>query len=172
NGELPYLRPELGLVAARASNQQETEARIRLAHEAAGRVDAYTGPPVYDRHSLTFSTGNVQIHSISVALELSDQTTALDRSRRADPHHIAALPKSRRGHHHMDLARAWLWDGSRDRALAELEKAEHIAPQLVRNHPIARATLRKILYAERAATRERLRGMSNRFSLDDQQLFP
>lgn len=48
----------------------------------------------------------------------------------------------------MDLARAWLWDGNRDQALTELETAERIAPQLVRNHPVARATLRKIVYAE------------------------
>ena len=46
-----------------------------------------------------------------------------------------------------------------------------LAPQLVRNHPIARATLRRIVYAERAATREQLRGMSSRFHLDDQELF-
>jgi hypothetical protein len=66
----------------------------------------------------------------------------------------------------MDLARAWLWDGNRDKALKELEKAERIAPQLVRNHPIARSTLRSIVYAERASTREKLRRMSDRFHLD------
>jgi hypothetical protein len=71
----------------------------------------------------------------------------------------------------MDLARAWLWDGNRDRAVDELEKAEKIAPQLVRNHPIARATLRRIVYAQRVQTRERLRRMSNRFHLDEDQVF-
>ncbi|SCD79645.1 hypothetical protein GA0115240_123811 [Streptomyces sp. DvalAA-14] len=50
--------------------------------------------------------------------------------------------------------------------MTELEKAERIAPQLVRNHPIARSTLRSIVYAERAATREKLRRMSDRFRLD------
>ena len=66
----------------------------------------------------------------------------------------------------MDVARAWLWDGNRGKALVELETAERIAPQLVRNHPIARSTLRSIVYAERAATREKLRRMSDRFHLD------
>jgi hypothetical protein len=66
----------------------------------------------------------------------------------------------------MDLARAWLWDGNRDRAVDELERAERIAPQLIRNHPLARAALRRIVYAERVVTRERLRRMSNRFQLD------
>lgn len=48
----------------------------------------------------------------------------------------------------------------------ELETAERIAPQLVRNHPVARATLRKIIYPEWVATRQRLRGMTGRLSLD------
>ncbi|MER7688232.1 helix-turn-helix transcriptional regulator [Streptomyces sp. NPDC097610] len=157
---------------ARGGNTAEAEDRLRHARAASDRMDALAGPPVYDRHSLTFSTGNVQIHRVSVALEAGDQTKALDLNRRADPAHLAPLPKSRRGHHHMDLARAWLWDGNRDQALTELEEAERIAPQLVRNHPIARATLRKIVYAERVTTREKLRGMSNRFHLDDQAVFP
>jgi transcriptional regulator with XRE-family HTH domain len=157
---------------ARGGNTGEAEDRLEHARAASARVDASAGPPVYDRHSLTFSSGNVQIHGISVALEVGDQTKALDLNRRADPERLATLPKSRQGHHHMDLARAWLWDGNRPEALTELETAERLAPQLIRNHPIARATLRQIVYAERAVTREKLRGMSNRFHLDDQALFP
>lgn len=152
--------------AARAGNEQETEDRIRHARAAGSRVDAHTGEPVYDRHSLTFSTGNVEIHSISVALEMGNQTKALAINRRANVALLDRLPNSRRSHHHMDIARAWLWDGNREKAVAELEKAERIAPQLIRNHPIARATLRKIVYAERAATREKLIRMSDRFHLD------
>ncbi|MBC2874740.1 helix-turn-helix domain-containing protein [Streptomyces sp. TYQ1024] len=152
--------------AARGNRRSEAEDRIAHAKAAADRLAEYVGPPVYDRHSLTFSPGNVQIHAISVALEMRDQRRALAIHRRTSPELIASLPSSRRGHHHMELARAWLWDGSRDAALAELEKAERIAPQLIRNHPIARSTLRSIVYAERASTREKLRRMSDRFHLD------
>lgn len=152
--------------AARGNRTTEAEDRIGYARDAVGRMADYQGPPVYDRHSVTFSPGNVQIHAISVALETGDQTKALAINRRTSPEVVAGLPNSRQGHHHMDLARAWLWDGSRDRALAELETAERIAPQLVRNHPIARSTLRSIVYAERAVTREKLRRMSDRFHLD------
>ncbi|MFE9116855.1 helix-turn-helix domain-containing protein [Streptomyces sp. NPDC007172] len=152
--------------AARGGRAAETEERIGHAKSAADRLSSYQGPPVYDRHSVTFSPGNVQIHAISVALEMGDQTKALAINRRTGPEVVAALPHSRQGHHHMDLARAWLWDGSRDRALGELETAERIAPQLVRNHPVARSTLRSIVYAERIATREKLRRMSDRFHLD------
>jgi transcriptional regulator with XRE-family HTH domain len=152
--------------AARGNRTSEAEDRIEYARDAADRMSVYQGPPVYDRHSVTFSPGNVQIHAISVALEMGDQTKALAINRRTSPGVVAGLPNSRQGHHHMDLSRAWLWDGNRDRALAELETAERIAPQLVRNHPIARSTLRSIVYAERAMTREKLRRMSDRFHLD------
>ncbi|MCX4725827.1 helix-turn-helix transcriptional regulator [Streptomyces sp. NBC_01306] len=152
--------------AARDSRTSEAEDRINHAKTAAERLGEYAGPPVYDRHSLTFSPGNVQIHAISVALEMREQRKALAINRRTSRHLVAALPNSRQGQHHMDLARAWLWDGNRDKALTELETAERIAPQLIRNHPIARSTLRSIVYAERAATREKLRRMSDRFHLD------
>ncbi|ADI08026.1 hypothetical protein SBI_04906 [Streptomyces bingchenggensis BCW-1] len=160
------LQLRAAVAAARGNRASEAEDRISHARDAAERMSAYQGPPVYDRHSVTFSPGNVQIHAISVALETGDQTKALAIDRRTSPELVGSLPNSRQGHHHMDLARAWLWDGSRDRALSELETAERIAPQLVRNHPIARSTLRSIVYAERAATRERLRRMSDRFHLD------
>ncbi|OIK24290.1 helix-turn-helix domain-containing protein [Streptomyces malaysiense] len=152
--------------AARAGHSAEAEDRITHARTAADRMAGYEGPPVYDRHSLTFSPGNVQIHAISVALEMHEQHKALTINRRTSPTLIGSLPNSRRGHHHMDLARAWLWDGNRSKALSELETAERIAPQLIRNHPIARSTLRSIVYAERATTREKLRRMSDRFHLD------
>ncbi|MFF3273136.1 helix-turn-helix domain-containing protein [Streptomyces chrestomyceticus] len=152
--------------AARGGRSSEAEDRIGLAKTAAERMNDYAGAPVYDRHSLTFSPGNVQIHAISVSLEMGQQRKALAINHRTSPELVSSLPNSRQGHHHMDLARAWLWDGNRDKALGELEKAERIAPQLIRNHPIARSTLRSIVYAERAATREKLRRMSDRFHLD------
>ncbi|WP_030244734.1 helix-turn-helix domain-containing protein [Streptomyces sp. NRRL S-350] len=152
--------------AARAGRRTEAEDRIRHAHAAAELMAGSRAEPPFDRHSLTFSSGNVQVHAVSVQLEMGDHAQALILNERADPAKVAALPASRRGHHHMDLARAWLWEGNRDKALRALETAERTAPQLVRNHPIARATLRKIVYAERSATREKLRYMSDRFHLD------
>lgn len=160
------LQLRAALSAARADAPDQSEDRIQQAKTASTRIEAIDGEPVFDRHSLTFSAGNVQIHAIAVQLEMGNHAKALVLNERADPAQVAILPNSRRGHHRMDLARAWLWDGNRDKALAELEEAERIAPQLIRNHPIARATLRKIVYAERTTTRERLRRMSDRFHLE------
>lgn len=150
--------------AARGNRAAESDHRIALAQEAATRLGR---APEFDRHSLTFSPGNVQIHNVNVALELGDHTEALVRHQKVEPQAIDALPQSRRGHYRMDLARAYLWSGDRMRAVAELEKAERFAPQLIRNHPIARATLRRIVYAERMSLRDRLRRMSDRFHLDE-----
>lgn len=160
------LQLRAAISAARGGRTAEAEDRISHAKAAADRLGGYAGPPIYDRHSLTFSPGNVQIHAISVALEMREQRKALAINRRTSQDLVASLPNSRQGHHHMDLARAWLWDGNRDKALKELETAKRIAPQLIRNHPIARSTLRSIVYAERATTREKLRRMSDRFHLD------
>jgi transcriptional regulator with XRE-family HTH domain len=153
------------VAAARAGRALETEERIRHAESAAKRADVPSAR-LFDRHSLTFSRGNVQIHAVSVQLEMGNHGKGLALNQRTDPAVIAALPSSRLGHHHMDLARAWLWEGKRDRALKELETAEKIAPQLVRNHPIGRATLRKLVYAQRSVAPEKLRRMSDRFHLD------
>lgn len=151
--------------AARDGNAAETEERISLARVAAER-DTTAAGHVFDRHSLTFSRGNVAVHAVSVQVEMSNFSTALQLHRRADPQTIAALPNSRRGHHQLDLSRAWLGDGNKAEALTALEEAERTAPQLIRNHPVARATLRRLVTAERISTREKLRRMSDRFHLD------
>ncbi|UCM86499.1 helix-turn-helix domain-containing protein [Streptomyces marincola] len=150
--------------AARGGRHGEARHRIEQAREAAER--AAHAPLPFDRHSLTFSAGNVALHAVSVELEMSNQDEALRLDRQMDHAVLATLPRSRRGHYALDLARAHLWSGDRERALAQLEKAEATAPQLIRNHPIARATLRRIRSAERAGVSERLRRMSSRFHLD------
>lgn len=151
--------------AARGGMRGEADHRIAQASETAQRMGSL--PIAHDRHSLTFSAGNVQIHDVSVALDMGDQDEALARHERVTSSAVAALPKSRRGHYQMDLARAYLWSGDRARAITSLETAERTAPQLIRNHPIARATLRRIVHAERSSLREQLRRMSARFHLDE-----
>ncbi|OLE20954.1 MAG: hypothetical protein AUG49_23130 [Catenulispora sp. 13_1_20CM_3_70_7] len=155
--------------ASRMKNRPEAEDRIALAQEAADRLSAVPGPHPADRHELTFSQGNVLTHAVNIAIEMGDAPRALALNDKALTRHrkaLAALPPSRIGHHHLDLARAWLWQSHRDRALYELETAEKIAPQLIRSHPIAHAVCARLIEAERASTHERLRRIANRFGLD------
>jgi transcriptional regulator with XRE-family HTH domain len=159
------LQLRAAVTAARAGDKPGAEERIAHARTAASRT-VRAPAPFFDRHSLTFSPGNVQIHAVSVQVEIGDHASALRLHERSDPALISPLPHSRRGHYQLDLSRAWLGDGNRAKALEALERGEAISPELIRNHPIARATLRKLVYAERTATREKLRHMSDRFHLD------
>ncbi|WP_327148398.1 hypothetical protein [Nocardia sp. NBC_01329] len=52
------------------------------------------------------------------------------------------------GHHHMDLARAWLLFGDRPRALAALQEARRVAPAQTRYNPMVHETVRALVRAE------------------------
>lgn len=86
------LQLRAAISAARANRPSEAEDRIGHAKDAAERMDAYDCAPVYDRHSLTFSAGNVQIHAISVALEMGKQGKALEINRRTSPGLVGHCP--------------------------------------------------------------------------------
>jgi hypothetical protein len=55
------------------------------------------------------------------------------------------LPAERRSHYLIDLAQAHLWIGQSAAAFDDLQAARRIAPQHVREHPRARATLSRLL---------------------------
>lgn len=143
-----------------------TAARRYDADEAWSRYDAAKaclerlGPAAPDFCRLVFTAGNVDIHGVAIAVELGDGVEAVRRGAglRVDP----ALPASRAGHHHLDMARGWLWYGDRERALAALEKADRVAPSLIRHHPMAQATARALLDAEQRGYRERVRSLGSK----------
>lgn len=146
------------VTAARANNADEAYARLDFAEQALGwgkAVDPYT---------LWWSSGNIGLHRVGVAVELGDGVEAVRRAKGLviPP----GLPASRIGHHYLDVTRGYVWLNEVDRALAALERAEHLAPQLVRNHPMAQAAVRQLLRLERSSTRERLRSMANRFRVE------
>jgi transcriptional regulator with XRE-family HTH domain len=143
------------ITAARTGNGDEAYARLDAAADAAHELDNQADP-----YLNCFSTGNVQIHRVAVAVELGDGAEAVRASRGlVIP---KDLPRSRAAHHFLDTARGWVWVGETERGLAALERADRLAPQFVRNHPMARATVRSLLRAEKRSTRERLRSMATR----------
>lgn len=163
------LQLRAAITASRQHNRPESEHRIALAQEAADRLEVAPLPHPKDRHELTFSPGNVLTHGVSVAVDMQDAPGALrlnDKALRHNRTALAALPPSRAGRHHLDLARAWFWQADRARSLYELETAEKIAPQLIRSHPVAHALCAQLIESERVVTRERLRRIANRFGLD------
>ncbi len=146
------------VTAARANNANEAYTRLDLAEQA------LTWGKAIDPYTMWWSSGNIGLHRVGVAVELGDGVEAV---RRAKGLVIPAdLPPSRIGHHYLDVTRGYVWLNEVDRALAALERAEHLAPQLVRNHPMAQSAVRQLLRLERASTRERLRSIANRFRIE------
>ena len=62
---------------------------------------------------------------------------------------------SRHAHLHIDLARASLLHGDRERTLAELVAARRSSPQITRYHPQALDVLRTLALKDRRSTRSR-----------------
>lgn len=117
--------------------------------------------PSGDRFEMTFTPANVNIHAVAVAVESMDGAQAL---------HLAAntrlpdgVPRSRLARYRLDVARGCVYHGAYDRALAELEHAERLAPLMIRNSPHAHAAARTLL--ERRGAREQVRRMATRMNL-------
>jgi transcriptional regulator with XRE-family HTH domain len=115
-----------------------------------------------NHYGLIFGPTNVKIHAVATALELDDADEAIRRSEGFDP--ANAVPAERSSHHYIDLARAQLVAGQRDQAQRSLMTADKLAPQHMRNHPMARETVTGLV---RLHTRvpESLRSMARRMGV-------
>ncbi len=99
---------------------------------------------------------------MAVAVELGDADEALRRG--AQLTLPPGLSRERSSHHYIDMSRAWLWRHDHVKALACVTKAEHIAPQRTRYHPMARETVTRLLDIQKRMP-EPLRGIAARMGL-------
>lgn len=144
-----------GILAARAGNAGTAWAHIEAAGESVTRGARDTNPS----YMLTCGPVNSRIVEVAVAVELGDGTEALSR---AEGLVIPArFPAVRAGHHYVDLARAYLWHGSRNGALKALLAAERHAPQQTRHHPMTHETL-GVLVQQRRRCPDSLLGLLDR----------
>ncbi len=130
---------------------------LAQAREAGQRIGRDT-----NHYGLIFGPTNVTIHEVATALELEDADEAIRRSEGFHP--PASLPVERSSHHYIDLARAHLTVGQRDNALSSLVKADKLAPQHTRNHPMARETVVGLVRAHKQLP-ESLRSMARRMGI-------
>jgi transcriptional regulator with XRE-family HTH domain len=133
------------VMAARGGNQAEGDARIQAAR-------ALLDGSVPDRpyYNIDASPLNVDIHWCACPVETYDGTEA---ARRGEATHVEDPRRPERvGHHHLDMARAWLLHGDRDRSLYHLNAARQIAPHRTRNHPSTLATVRTLAEQDRRVT--------------------
>lgn len=133
------------ILAARALDGDAAETHLT---EARGIAAAVAGQR-YSNYGTGFRPSNVDIHSVAVPVELSDGTTAVSRAEQI--HLPKSVAPSRAGHHWIDVSRAWLLHGDKQRALTSLDQARRIAPELTRNHPQVHETIRVLAHSRRSA---------------------
>ncbi len=153
---VPAVRGALHLRAAIIA-ARETNSDLAEAHLVAARSRAVSGPDEANVYGTKFGLPNVDIHDVAVPVELADGTTAVTRA--ADVTLPASAAPARVGHHWIDLSRAWLLHGDRQRALDSLQQARRIAPQLTRYHPQVHETVH-ILAARDARSTASLRNFA------------
>jgi hypothetical protein len=88
-----------------------------------------------------FGPTNVALHRLSTALDLGDVQYVVTHG----GINVAHVPVERGVSHRIDLARAYSLAGQDDDSFSELVAAERTSPQLVRNNPRVRDTLRDLV---------------------------
>ncbi len=132
------------VLAARAGRRGDADAHLSQAREIADLVTEGA-----NHYGMEFGHANVAVHAVSAAVELTDGPLAITRAEQVDAaRHLRVLPPSRAGHYRIEVARGWLYNGDRHRALRSLQAARRLSPQLVRIHPIVRDTVHVIARAE------------------------
>ncbi|WP_248962080.1 helix-turn-helix domain-containing protein [Sphaerisporangium perillae] len=137
------LHMRAAVVAGRAGMRETAWDHLR----EAGKVALMVREGVYN--GTAFGTSSVRIHEVSVSTELGDGERAIRTVGAWAP--PDDLPRERRSHYYIDLARAQLWTGRRDDAFASLQFARRIAPQHTREHRHVREMLTTMLRLQRAS---------------------
>ncbi|MFB6724846.1 helix-turn-helix domain-containing protein [Kribbella sp. NPDC056345] len=146
--------------ASRARDENATTYYLEEARRMAERV-----PNGVDHvhYHLTFGVVNTAVHDIAAQIELRHVDVAAARARAL--HLPASMPRTRRGHHLIDAARAFIAIDDRDAALLSLQQARAVAPQQTRYHPMAREAVRVLVGHHRRAGEE-VRALSAWFGSD------
>jgi hypothetical protein len=142
-----------GALHMRAAVLAARTRRLRVAHEhltEARQIAQRVPEGVYC--GTVFGPASVQIHQITLAVDVGDPDSALRIATDWTP--PADLPAERRSHFHVDLARAHSQVGARERSLESLTTARHVAPEHIRESPDARRVLSDLLQSGLARTEQ------------------
>lgn len=142
-----YLRS--AVIAARNAGPDRADEYVA----AARGIAAEYHPPATPYYNVNADPLNIAVHWCAVPVENGDGTESV---RRADQLRIggnaAASQPERVGHHHIDMARAWLLHGDRDRVIEHLNAARRVAPHNTRYHPAVRETVYALVESDRRRT--------------------
>ncbi|MER5464098.1 helix-turn-helix domain-containing protein [Streptomyces sp. NPDC002668] len=124
--------------AVAAARHQDRPTATRLLNRAEELADDLGSDENYWQTG--FGPTNVLLHRLSIELDLDNVAYVVENGRINVDH----MPQERSVSHRIDFARALSLAGHGDDAFAELRKAEGTSPQLVRNNPRVRETLRDL----------------------------
>jgi transcriptional regulator with XRE-family HTH domain len=124
---------------------------VRERIEAARAVARRRGD-ARDPYGLIFDARNVAVHEVSTRIDLGDPAGAVAVGEALDL--PAGWALNRRGHHLMDMARAYEQVDARDEALSALISARDAAPAQTRYHPTTRETTHALLRRRGEPSRE------------------
>jgi hypothetical protein len=135
------LHMRAGVLAACAGLPGAAESHLAEARDVGRHVPeaAYRGT--------AFGLSSVRIHEVAAAAEMGDSQAVLRKAAGWQP--PPTVPAERRSHYFIELARAQLWAGRRDDALASLHAARRIAPQHTRHSPRVHETAATLLRLQR-----------------------
>jgi len=133
------------VLAARAGDGAEADGYIEQA-----RATAEAGVPDTPYYNIDASLLNVTIHWCAAPVEQYDGTEAVKRAQRVRV--VDRRRPERVGHHHIDMARAWMLHGDRTESIKHLNAARRAAPYNTRYHPAVRETVLALAEADRRAT--------------------
>lgn len=124
--------------AVAAARHQDRATATRLLNSAEELADDLGSDENYWQTG--FGPTNVLLHRLSIELDLDNVAYVVENGRINVDH----MPQERSVSHRIDFARALSLAGHGDEAFAELRTAERTSPQLVRNNPRVRETLRDL----------------------------
>ena len=127
----------LAVVAARESDRTATHQAIAKARKIASQLGS-------DRndYNTEFGPTNVELHAVSTAVDLGDAGAAIERAQAIDARSLSPERQSRLA---IDLGRAHLQRRHVGDAVAALLDAEHLAPEQVETHVLAREVVSDLL---------------------------
>jgi transcriptional regulator with XRE-family HTH domain len=112
-----------------------------------------------------FGPTNVSVHRVAAHVQLSQGADAVAIAAGIRDPACAALPRERRGHHLVDLARAYTQAGHRVVAVDTLLEAEREAPEEVRCRPRSKQLVEDLRLLGTGSAEGRLRALAGRCGL-------
>ncbi|RJQ81757.1 XRE family transcriptional regulator [Pseudonocardiaceae bacterium YIM PH 21723] len=138
-------------LASCAGDVTNTEAHLAEARELVARLGG-ADQVSYGLSGLTFGMANTVTREVASHVELDNPAAAVAAAARWQP--PRTMPRTRRGYHHISLARARLMNDDQPGALTELQVARKVAPQQTRLHPSVRETTAVLVSLHRRSNRD------------------